>query len=114
MANPHTHIGGSSHVAHHKVLQHPLEPKDSSLKYRAMLTNATGIVEMHAHPRLVFSTIPLDTSRTTYLDKNFEYGMHGIHISYLGLLPHTGIMVFFSPLKKIVSRTTYLDILLIK
>ena len=55
-----------------------------------MPTNAIGIGELHAHPHLGFSTIPLDTSRTTYLDNPFEKGMYGIHISYLRTFPPYG------------------------
>ena len=47
-----------------------------------MPTNAIGMGEMLAYPRLDFSTIPLDTLRTTYLDNPFKKGMYGIHISY--------------------------------
>ena len=42
---------------------------------------------MHAHPRLGFSIIPVDTSRTTYLVNPFEKTMYDIHIFYLKTFP---------------------------
>ena len=50
---------------------------------------------MLAYPRLDFSTIPLDTLRTTYLDNPFKKGMYGIHISYQELSPYGNHGILF-------------------
>ena len=61
-----------------------------------MPINVVGIGEMHAHPCLGFSTIPLNTSRTTYLNNAFEKGMYSIHIFYLrSFSPYENHGIFF-------------------
>ena len=79
-----------------------------------MPKNALGKDEMHAHPRLSFSPVPLDTLGTAYFDTPFGKGMYGIDISYLKTFPPNGNHGIFFPLGRELYQEPIILIFLLK